>query len=75
MPKICSKPKAGKGKKTLKPLEAPKGPAYNIRTSLKRVLKTKVQPRGHLEYKDVVVYAPRIKSRKNKGLVYILFIF
>ena len=75
MPKTRSKPKAGKGKKPLKPLEAPKGLAYNIKTCLKRVLKTKAQPRGHPEHKDVVIYAPRIKSRKNKSSVYILFIF
>ena len=75
MPKTRFKPKASKGKKPFEPLEVPKGPAYDIRTSLKRVSKTKAQPRGYLEYKDVVVYAPRIKSGKNKGLVYILFIF
>ena len=75
MPKIYSKPKAGKGKKPLKPLEAPKGPAYDIRIYLKHILKTKVQSGGHLEYKDMVIYTPCIKSGKNKGLVYILFIF
>ena len=75
MPKIRSKPKASKGKKPLKLLEALKGLAYNIKTCLKRILKTKVQPRGHLKYKDIVIYTPYIKSGKNKGLVYILFMF
>ena len=39
------------------------------------ILKTKVQPRGHLEYKDIIIYTLYTKSRKNKGLVGILFIF
>ena len=75
MPKTHSKPKAGKGKKPFKPPEAPKGPAYDIGTCLKHVLKTKAQPGEHLEYKNVVVYAPCIKSGKNKGSVCVLFMF
>ena len=75
MPKTYSKPKASKDKKPLKSLEVPKGPAYDIRTYLKYILKTKLQPKGYLKYKDIVVYTPYIKSKKNKGLVYILFIF
>jgi hypothetical protein len=75
VPKTRSKPKAGKGKKPLEPPEAPKGPAYDIGTSSKRVSKTKAQPGGHPEYEDVVVYAPRIKSGKNKGSVCVLFMF
>ena len=50
-------------------------PAYNIKTYLKYILKAKVQPRGYLELKDVVIYALYLKSRKNKGIVSILNIF
>ena len=75
MPKIYFKPKAGKGKKPLKPLKALKGLAYDIKISLKYILKTKAQPKEYLEYKDIIIYTPYIKSRKNKGLIYILFIF
>ena len=75
MPKIYFKPKASKGKKPFKLLEALKGLAYNIKTCLKHILKTKAQPKGYLEYKNIVIYTPYIKSRKNKGLVYVLFIF
>ena len=42
MPKICFKPKAGKGKKPFKPPKALKGLAYDIKMCLKHVLKTKV---------------------------------
>jgi len=49
--------------------------AYNIKIGLKRVLKTKAQPRGYLELKDVAIYAFYIKSRKNKGLISVLFMF
>ena len=42
MPKTCFKPKAGKSKKPLKLLKAPKGLAYDIRIFLKYILKTKV---------------------------------
>ena len=75
MPKTHSKPKANKGKKPLKPLKAPNRPVYNIKMYLTYILKTKVQPRGHLEYKDIVIYTPHTKSGKNKGLVGVLFMF
>ena len=51
------------------------GPAYNIKTYLKRVLKAKVQPRGYLELKNIVIYTLYLKSKKNKGIVSILNIF
>ena len=53
----------------------PVGPAYNIKTCLKCVLKAKTQPRGQPEFKDMVIYAPHLKSGKNKGSVSVLFIF
>ena len=42
MPKIYSKPKASKDKKPFKLLEVLKELAYNIKISLKRILKTKI---------------------------------
>ena len=75
MPKTHSKLKASKTKKPLKLLVVPSRPAYNIKIYLKRVLKAKVQPRGYLELKDMVIYAPHFKSGKNKGIVSVLNIF
>ena len=75
MPKTHSKLKASKTKKPLKLLVAPSGPAYNIKTYLKHVLKAKVQPRGYLELKDIVIYTLYLKSGKNKGIVSVLNIF
>ena len=45
------------------------GLAYNIKTYLKCVLKAKVQPRGHPELKNIVIYTSCLKFKKNKGLV------
>ena len=45
------------------------GLAYNIKIYSKRVLKAKVQPRVHLEFKNIVIYVLCLKSRKNKSLV------
>ena len=75
MPKICFKLKASKTKKPFKLLVVPVGLAYNIKIYLKHVLKAKAQPKGQLEFKDIVIYILYFKSRKNKGLVSILFIF
>jgi hypothetical protein len=75
MPKIYSKLKASKTKKSFKLPVALGGLTYNIKTYLKYVLKAKVQPRGHLEYKDIVIYAPYLKFKKNKGSVNVLNIF
>ena len=75
MPKTRSKLKASKTKKPLKLLVVLDGPAYNIKTCLKRILKAKAQPRGHPELKDVVIYTLRTKSGKNKGEVRVLTIF
>ena len=61
------KPKTSKDKKPLKLLKVLKGLAYNIKIYLKYVLKTKVQPRGYLEYKDIVIYTLYIKSRKIRA--------
>ena len=75
MPKIYFKPKASKTKKSLKLLVVPVRLAYNIKIGLKYVLKAKVQSKGQLILKNVVIYALYLKSKKNKGLVNILFIF
>ena len=75
MPKTCSKLKASKTKKPLKLLVALGRPAYNIKTYLKYVLKVKVQPRGYLELKDIVIYTLCLKSGKNKGIISILNMF
>ena len=75
MPKIRFKLKASKTKKPLKLLVVPDGLAYNIKICLKCVLKAKAQPRGYPELKDMVIYAPHTKSRKNKGEVCILTMF
>jgi hypothetical protein len=75
VPKTHSKLKANKTKKPLKLLVVLDRLVYNIKTHLKYVLKAKVQPGGHLEYKDMVIYTPYLKSRKNKGLVSVLNIF
>ena len=75
MPKIYSKYKASKTTKPLKLPEVLARLAYNIKIRLKRVLKTKVQPRGYLDLNNVVIYALYTKSRKNQGLVSVLFIF
>ena len=69
MPKIHFKLKASKTKKPLKLLVVPGRPAYNIKIGLKHVLKAKAQPRGHLEFKDIVIYTLYLKFRKNKGSV------
>ena len=65
MPKTCSKLKASKTKKPLELLVALGGLAYNIKTYLKYILKAKVQPRGYLELKNIVIYTLYFKSRKN----------
>ena len=75
VPKIHFKLGASKGKKPFKPLEALNRLAYDIKICSKHILKTKAQPGGHLEHEDIVIYAPHTKSRKNKGLVGVLFIF
>ena len=75
MPKIYFKLKATKSKKSLKLLVVLVKLAYNIEIGSKYILKTKVQPKGHSELKNVAIYIPYIKFRKNKGLVNILFIF
>ena len=75
MPKICFKLKASKSKKSLKLLVVLVRLTYNIKTVLKRVLKTKAQFKGHLELKDIAIYTFYIKFKKTKNLVNILFIF
>ena len=75
MPKIYSKLKASKTKKPLKLLVVPVRPAYNIKIYLKYILKAKAQPKGQPELKNMVIYTLYLKSRKNKGLVSVLFIF
>ena len=75
MPKTCSKLKASKTKKPLKLLVALNGPAYDIKIHLKHVLKAKVQPRGYLELKDIIIYTLYLKSKKNKGIGSILNMF
>ena len=49
--------------------------AYNIKTRSKCVLKAKAQPKEHPKLKDIVIYTPHLKSRKNKGLVSVLNMF
>ena len=66
MPKTYSKLKANKTKKPFKLLVAPGGPAYNIKTYLKHVLKAKAQPREYLELKDIIIYALCLKSGKKR---------
>ena len=44
---------------------APNGPAYNIKTYLKYISKTKTQPKEYLGLKNIVIYTPHLKSRKN----------
>ena len=65
MPKIRSKFKASKTKKPLKLPVALGRPAYDIKTYLKHILKAKVQSRGYLELKDIVIYALCLKSGKK----------
>ena len=75
MPKTRSKRKASKTTKPLKLLEVLARLAYNIKICLKRILKTKAQPRGYLDLNNVIIYTLYIKSRKNQGLVSVLFMF
>ena len=74
MPKTRFKPKASKTKSFKLPVVLV-GLAYNIKMCLKCVLKAKAQFRGQLILKDMVIYTLYLKSRKNKGLVGVLFIF
>ena len=69
MPKIYFKLKASKTKKLFKLPVVLGRLAYNIKTGLKYILKAKVQPRGHLKLKNIVIYTLYFKSGKNKGLV------
>ena len=65
MPKTYFKRKASKTIKPLKLLEVLARLAYNIKIYLKRVLKTKVQPRGYPDLNNIVIYTLYTKSRKN----------
>ena len=49
--------------------------AYNIKTGLKYILKAKAQFRGQLILKNIIIYALYLKSKKNKGLIGVLFMF
>ena len=75
MPKIHFKLKASKTKKFLELLVVLGGPAYNIKIYLKYILKAKVQPKGYLGLKDIVIYTPHFKFKKNQGSVSVLIIF
>ena len=65
MPKIYFKLKTSKTKKLFKLLIMPVKLAYNIKTYLKHVLKAKVQPKGHLELKNIVIYTLYFKFLKK----------
>ena len=75
MPKIYFKLKASKFKKSFKLPVVLIKLAYNIKTGLKYILKTKVQFKKYLEFKNIIIYIFYIKSRKNKDLISVLFIF
>ena len=65
MPKTHFKLKASKAKKPFKLPVTPVGPAYNIETGSKCVLKAKAQPKGQPELKNIIIYILHLKSGKN----------
>ena len=75
MPKTHFKLKASKTKKSFKLLVVLVKPAYNIKIYLKYILKAKIQLRGHLELKNMVIYALYFKFKKNKSLISVFLYF
>ena len=75
MPKIYSKFKTSKTKKSFKLLVVLGELVYNIKIYLKNTLKAKVQSKGYLELKNIVIYTSYFKSGKNQGLVSVLNVF